>query len=78
MRLNLKTKIWLTVASIVLVFCAFMLFFFPAQHQKSLIRYYNEEVQNLANTVSLGVKIALTEQNFEGVQMAMDFASGVS
>jgi len=74
MRVNVKTKIWLAIVSIVLLFSVFMLYFFPAQHQKSLVKYFNEEIQNLANTVSLGVKIALTEQNFEGVQTAMDFA----
>jgi len=55
-----------------------MLVFFPAQHEKSLIKYFNQEVQNLSNTVSLGVKIALTEQNFEGVEMAMDYAKSDS
>ena len=55
-----------------------MLFFFPAQHENSLIKSFNQEVQNLANTVSLGVRIALTEQNFEGVQMAMDYAKSDS
>jgi len=74
MRINLKTQIWLTIASIILLFTFFMLLFFPAQHQKSLVKYYNQEVQNLANTVALGVEIALTEQNFEGVQTAIDFA----
>lgn len=37
------------------------------------MRNYNKEVENLASTVALGVKIALTEQNFEGVQTALDF-----
>jgi serine phosphatase RsbU (regulator of sigma subunit) len=55
-----------------------MLFFFPAQHEKSLLKYFNQEIQNLANTVSLGIRIALTEENFEGVQMAMDYAKSDS
>ncbi len=38
-----------------------------------MLKNYHKEIQNLANTVALGVKIALTEQNFEGVQTAMDF-----
>lgn len=37
------------------------------------MKNYNKEVENLAGTVALGVKIALTEQNFEGVQTALDF-----
>ena len=37
------------------------------------MKNYNKEVENLASTVALGVKIALTEQNFEGVQTALDF-----
>ncbi len=73
MRLTLKTKIWLAVFSVVMMFAFFILFYFPAQQEKFLLKNYNKEVQNLANTVALGVKIALTEQNFEGVQTAIDF-----
>jgi two-component system NtrC family sensor kinase len=67
MRINLKTKIWLTVFSIVLLFTFFTLFYFPAQQRKLLIKNYNTEVQNLANSVALGVNIALTDQNFKNL-----------
>jgi signal transduction histidine kinase len=73
MRITLKTKIWLTVLTIVLMFSFFSLFYFPAQQERYLLNNYNNEVQNLANTISLGVRIALTEENFEGVQTAMSF-----
>ena len=73
MRLTVKTKIWLTVFTVVCMFSFFILFYFPALQQRSLLKNYNKEIQNLANTVALGVKIAITEQNFEGVQVAMDF-----
>jgi signal transduction histidine kinase len=73
MSLNLKSKIWLTVAAIVVMFSFFTLYYFPYEQAKLLLKNYNNEVQNLANTVSLGVKIAMTEQNFEGVQTAMEF-----
>jgi signal transduction histidine kinase len=73
MAMNLKTKIWLTIAAIVLMFSFFTLYYFPNQQAKLLLKNYNNEVQNLANTVALGVKIAITEQNFEGVQTAMEF-----
>ncbi len=73
MFISLKTKIWLTVLSIVLMFTFFTLYYFPAQQRKLLIKNYSDEVQNLANTVALGVRIAITEQNFQGVQTAMEF-----
>ena len=73
MRISLQSKIWLTLCSIVLLFSFFILIYFPAQQEKYLLKNYNKEVENLASTVALGVKIALTEQNFEGVQTAMDF-----
>lgn len=73
MKLSLKSKIWITMLSIVLMFAFFVLLYFPEQQQKALLSNYNTEVQNLSNTVALGVKIALTEQNFEGVSTAMDF-----
>src|SRR6478735_9382876 len=73
MLLSLKAKIWLTVLTIVLMFSFFILFYFPVQREKYMMANYNKEVENLASTVALGVKIALTEQNFEGVQTAMEF-----
>ena len=73
MKFKLKTKIWLTVLAIVSMFSFFSLYYFPAQQEKYLLDNYNNEVQNLANTISLGVEIALTEENFEGVQTAMGF-----
>src|SRR4051812_44278399 len=73
MRISLKTKIWVTILVIVVMFAFFILYYFPAQQEKHLLTNYNKEVQNLANTVALGVKIALTEQNFEGVQTATNF-----
>jgi two-component system, NtrC family, sensor kinase len=72
-RIKLKTKIWLTVLTIVLMFSFFSLYYFPAQQEKYLLNNYNNEVQNLANTIALGVKIALTEENFDGVKTAMSF-----
>lgn len=72
-RLTVKAKIWMTVLTVVLMFAFFILFYFPALQEANLLRDYNKEIQNLVNTVSLGVKIALKEQNFEGVQTAMDF-----
>ncbi len=73
MGLNLKSKIWLTVSAVVLMFSFFTLYYFPDKQAELLYENYNKEVQNLANTVSLGVKIGMTEQNFEGVQTAMEF-----
>ena len=69
----LKTRIWLTVFSIVVLFTFFTLIYFPAQERTLLLKNYNTELQNLANTVALGVGIALTEQHFEGVETAMKF-----
>ncbi|MEX0965864.1 MAG: adenylate/guanylate cyclase domain-containing protein [Bacteroidia bacterium] len=73
MKITLTRRIWFTVASIVLFFTLLLLYIVPTQQQKYFTSNFNKEVQNLANTVALGVEIALTEQNFEGVQTAMDF-----
>ncbi len=78
MVFSLKSRIWLTVFSIVVMFTFFTLFYFPAQQRKLLLKNYNTEVQNLANTVALGVNIALKEQNFEGIETAMKFVKGDS
>jgi signal transduction histidine kinase len=63
----------MAVTTIVLLFSFFVLFYLPAIQERTLLNNFNKDVQNHANTVALGVKIALTEQNFQGVQTAMDF-----
>lgn len=73
MRFSLKSKIWLTVLAIVLMFSFFTLYYFPSQQEKYLLDNYDNEVQNLTNTISLGVRIALKDENFEGVETAMSF-----
>ncbi len=78
MRLTVKTKIWMTVLTVVLMFSFFILFYFPARQEQYLLKNYNKEVQNLSNTVALGVDIALTDQNFLGVQRAMNFVKADS
>ncbi|MEJ0104393.1 MAG: hypothetical protein WDO19_18300 [Bacteroidota bacterium] len=75
MRIKLKTKIWLTIFAIVVMFSFFTLFYFPEQQEKYLLANYSTEVENLAKTVALGVRIAMTEENYEGVQEAMHFVT---
>jgi two-component system, NtrC family, sensor kinase len=73
MRITLKTKIWFTILAIVLMFSFFSLYYFPSQQEKIMKKNFDNEAQNLANTIALGVKIALTEENFEGMRTAMSF-----
>ena len=72
MRINLKAKIWLTILTIVLLFSFFSFFYFPASQEEYLLRNYNNEVQNLANTVAVGVEIAINEQNFKGIKKEIE------
>ena len=62
MVFTVKGKILMTVLTVVLLFALFILFYFPARQEESLIKNYNDEVENFAKTVALGVKIALKEQ----------------
>jgi two-component system, NtrC family, sensor kinase len=72
MRLNLKTKIWLTILTIVLMFSFFTFLYFPARQEEYLLKNYNNEVQNLAKTVAVGVEIAINEQNFKGIKKEIE------
>jgi len=69
--IQLKTKIWLTVFIIVLMFSFFSLYYYPAQQEKELVAAYENEVQNMANTISQAVKNSLTDEAFQNVQTAM-------
>jgi class 3 adenylate cyclase len=73
MILSVKSKILLTVLSVVLMFAFFILFYYPNRQERLLFDNYNKEIENFTNTVALGVKIALTEENFEGVETALNF-----
>ena len=76
MFISLKSKIWLTVLTIVLLFTFFTLYYFPEKQGQALRKNYNNEVLNMAKTIALGVKIALKDENFEGVKTSLDFAKG--
>jgi len=73
MTLSVQSKILLTVLSVVLMFALFILFYYPDRQERLLFDNYNNEIENFASTVALGVKIALTEENFEGVETALNF-----
>src|SRR5438552_329307 len=76
MFIPIKIKIRAAVFIIILLFTSFALFYFPKQEGNYLLKAYNSQVQNLANSVALGVKIALNEDDFEGVKTAMDYVKG--
>jgi two-component system NtrC family sensor kinase len=67
MVFSIKSKIWLTIFSIVVMFTFFTLFYFPAQQRKLLIKNYNTEVQNFTNSVALTVTIAITDKNYNNL-----------
>ena len=72
MFISLKTKIWLTVLTIVLLFSFFSLFYYPEQQAKAILDDYKKDVQNYADRVAFGVKIALNQQDYEGVTKALE------
>lgn len=78
MYLSLINKFRLMVVSSVLLFSLFMFLYFPQRERKLLMESYNQEVLKTAQTVALGVKIALSEQNYQGMQMAMNYAKSDS
>ncbi|HMH35168.1 MAG TPA: ATP-binding protein [Puia sp.] len=78
MLIKLKTKIWLTVLVIVLMFSYFILYYFPARQETYLLRSYDNEVKNVANTVAVGVEIAINEQNFRGITKEIEIVKNDS
>ena len=73
MFIPIKFKTRAAILIIVLLFTSFTLFYFPKQEGNYLLKGYNSQVQNLANSVALGVKIALNEDNYEGVETALEY-----
>jgi len=75
---TVRNKIIAVAIGIVLIFSPFLFIYFPSQQQELLIDSYNQEVEGIARTVALGVNIALAEQNFTGVETAMQYAKSDS
>ena len=73
MFIPIKIKIRAAILVIVLLFTFFTFFYFPQKENEYLLKAYNSEIQNLANSVALGIKIALNEDNYEGVETAMEY-----
>ena len=53
------------------MFSFFSLYYYPSQQAKELAANYENEVQNLANAISMAVEIALTEETFKNLKSAM-------
>ena len=54
------------------MFSFFTFLYFPARQEEYLLKNYNNEVQNLAKTVAVGVEIAINEQNFKGIKKEIE------
>jgi two-component system NtrC family sensor kinase len=76
MYITIKTKIWLTVLAIVLPFSFFSLYYYPGLQEKVMKSNFNNEAQNLANTIALGSKVAISEENFEGLRTSLAYLIG--
>ncbi|MFI5204015.1 MAG: SpoIIE family protein phosphatase [Flavobacteriales bacterium] len=72
--ITVRNKIIAVVIGIILIFAPFIFIYFPNKQKDLLVESYNQEVKHIAATVALGVNIALKEQNFSGVEMAMQYA----
>ena len=78
MRITVRNKIFIVVFVIILVFSPLLFFYFPNKQKEILMTSYVKEVKSVAVTVALGVNIALQEQDFAGVQTAMNHAKADS
>ena len=78
MRITVRNKIFIVVFFIILVFSPLLFFYFPNKQKEILMVSYVKEVKSVAVTVALGVNIALEEQDFAGVQTAMNHAKADS
>jgi hypothetical protein len=54
------------------MFSFFSLYYYPAQQEKELVANYENELQYVANTISLAVKNALNEETVQNVQAAIN------
>ncbi len=75
MNISLKYKINFVVIVVIVLFSPILFIYFPNKQKQLLTESYEHEVLGVARTISLGVRIALEEQNFGGVQTSMEYAS---
>lgn len=74
MYISLKLKIWILVNLAILSFAAFSFIYLPSWQYNYLCQSQEKEVQYIANSIATGVGIALAEENFQGINAAMEYA----
>ncbi len=73
-QLTFGNKIRLTFIGVVLVLALFTSIYFPMEEKKLLVRSYNEKIESLSETISLGVTIGLKNGDITATQRAFEFA----
>jgi serine phosphatase RsbU (regulator of sigma subunit) len=73
LKSSIKYKINYIVIAVIALFSPILFIYFPNKQEKLLTQSYENEVKGIARTVALGVRIALEERNFGGVQTAIEY-----
>lgn len=77
MRFTLGTKISLSFLAIIAVLAGFLFWYFPNVQERNLFSSYSRETESVAETVALGVSIGFNNDDFTGIQRAIDYAKAI-
>ncbi len=75
---GISLRIWLPFAISITVFILAAGFYYPKKQEQIFIENYTSKIKELAKTVSLGVELTLSSDNFEGLKKTIDLAKSSS
>jgi signal transduction histidine kinase len=78
MFISIRDRILVVISIIILIFGGLLFYYFPkifsGAQRTAMMKSYSNEVAGVAETVAMGVNVALSDHSFEGVETAMSFA----
>jgi signal transduction histidine kinase len=78
MFISIRDRILVVISLIILIFGGLLFYYFPKIFSQALrtamMESYSNEVSGVAETVAMGVNVALYNHSFEGVETSMNFA----
>src|SRR5258706_5501218 len=78
MFISIRDRILIVISIIIFIFGGLLFYYFPKissdAQRTAMMKSYSNEVSGIAETVAMGINIAVSDHSFEGVETAMNFA----
>ena len=70
---SISFKIWIYFSSILFISSGLVIYYFPHQQEKAILKYRGKELQELCRTISLGVELSLDVNDFQKLKKSLSY-----